>query len=76
MKYKMSYSNNIRITAKDRNAIESMLNKIGESRSMGYQPKGRTRYSIVREDSGFSVTIQKSSGVEQEQVFIREVCLD
>ena len=76
MKYKMSYSNNIRITAKDRNAIESMLKMIGESCSMGYQPKGRTKYSIYREDSGFSVTIQKSNGVEQEQVFIREVYLD
>jgi hypothetical protein len=76
MKYKMSYSSNLRITSKDRNSIESMLSMIGESQSMGYQPKGRTRYSIVREDNGFLVTIQRFNGADQEQIAVHGVDLN
>ena len=76
MKYKMSYSANLRITGKDRNSIESMLSMIGESQSMGYQPKGRTRYSIARENNRFLVTIQRSKGGDQEQVAVHGVDLN
>jgi len=76
MKYKMFYSANLRITSKDRNSIESMLSMIGESQSMGYQPKGRTKYSIAREDNGFLVTIQRSKGANQEQVSVHGVDLN
>ena len=76
MKYKMPYSANLRITSKDRNSIESMLSMIGESQSMGYQPKGRTRYSIARENNRFLVTIQRSKGGDQEQVAVHGVDLN
>ena len=76
MKYKMSYSANLRITSKDRNSIESMLSMIRESQSMGYQPKGSTRYSISRENNGFLVTIQRFKGGDQEQVAVHEVDLN
>jgi len=76
MKYKMSYSANLRITGKDRNSIESMLSMIGESQSMGYQPKGRTRYLIARENNRFLVTIQRSKGGDQEQVAVHGVDLN
>jgi len=76
MKYKMSYSANLRITSKDRNSIESMLSMIGESQSIGYQPRGRTKYSIAREDNGFLVTIQRSKGANQEQVSVHGVDLN
>jgi len=76
MKYKMSYSANLRITSKDRSSIESMLSMIGESQSIGYQPRGRTKYSIAREDNGFLVTIQRSKGADQEQVAVHGVDLN
>jgi len=76
MKYKMSYSANLRITSKDRSSIESMLSMIGESQSMGYKPKGRTRYSISRKDNGFLVTIQRFNGADQEQIAVHGVDLN
>lgn len=69
LKYKLSYSSTLRVSSKDRKAIEYMMAKIGQSNSMGYYPKGRTGYSIERDGLEYVVTIRK--GDEMWPVFVR-----
>ena len=76
MKYSLSYPSKTYITSSDRKSIEYMLSNIGESYSVGYQPKGGTKYSMRRNENGFLVTVQRRIGGEQTQVSVYGVNLN
>jgi hypothetical protein len=63
MHYKLSAPSRLRLSAKDRNAIEFMLGRVGDSNSMAYQPKGRTGYHIRRSEDGHMVSIRRGDEV-------------
>ena len=63
MHYKLSMPSRIRLSTKDRNAIEFMLGRIGDSGSLAYRPKGRTIYEIRRSEEGHTVSIYRGEEV-------------